>query len=166
MPLTSAGGRRSRRGSSPRSGRRRRWRRCSGPATAEERRQERWRRDGAALPTLSMPAAELFGTWAVAEAVSVAQGHRPQAVVAVGDCDPAAAAINAASSGRAQMREDANADADRLSYPHLLPKVVADAEAAGLCTRRARCTPACWTALAAAMDAGGIEMEERDGTAA
>eukprot|EP00965_Chrysotila_dentata_P038655 1283694-Pleurochrysis_carterae.AAC.1 len=52
-----------------------------------------------------MPAAELFGVWAVAEAVSTAQGRRPRAVVAVGDCDPAAAAVNAASSGRAQMRE-------------------------------------------------------------
>eukprot|EP00965_Chrysotila_dentata_P197191 6178050-Pleurochrysis_carterae.AAC.1 len=56
-----------------------------GAATAEERRRERQRRNGAGLPTLSMPAAELSGVWAVAEAVSAAQGHRPRAVVAVGD---------------------------------------------------------------------------------
>eukprot|EP00965_Chrysotila_dentata_P111616 3690416-Pleurochrysis_carterae.AAC.1 len=60
---------------------------------------------------------------------------------------------------------DANVDADRLSHPHLLQEVVADAEAAGLRTRRARCTPACWAALSAAMDAGGAEMAERDGMA-
>eukprot|EP00965_Chrysotila_dentata_P061321 2031958-Pleurochrysis_carterae.AAC.1 len=38
-----------------------------------------------------MPAAELFGAWAVAEAAARAGGEAPQAVIAVGDCDPAAA---------------------------------------------------------------------------
>eukprot|EP00965_Chrysotila_dentata_P022828 756834-Pleurochrysis_carterae.AAC.1 len=53
-----------------------------------------------------MPAAELFGSWATAEAVrAAAGGGAPRAVVAVGDCDPAAAALNAASSGAASMRE-------------------------------------------------------------
>eukprot|EP00965_Chrysotila_dentata_P123505 4082530-Pleurochrysis_carterae.AAC.1 len=52
-----------------------------------------------------MPAAELFGAWAVAEAVSATRVERPAAVIAVGDCDPAASALNAASSGAAAMRE-------------------------------------------------------------
>eukprot|EP00965_Chrysotila_dentata_P068445 2263411-Pleurochrysis_carterae.AAC.1 len=52
-----------------------------------------------------MPAAELFGAWAVAEAVGSALARQPMAAIAVGDCDPAAAALNAASSGAAAMRE-------------------------------------------------------------
>eukprot|EP00965_Chrysotila_dentata_P046335 1539961-Pleurochrysis_carterae.AAC.3 len=50
-----------------------------------------------------MPAAEPFGAWAVAEAVRAAVEERPRAIIAIGDCDPAAAALNAASSGAAQM---------------------------------------------------------------
>eukprot|EP00965_Chrysotila_dentata_P056153 1861276-Pleurochrysis_carterae.AAC.1 len=45
-----------------------------------------------APPLLSMPTAELFGTWAVVEAVAAATALTPGAVIAVGDCDPAAAA--------------------------------------------------------------------------
>eukprot|EP00965_Chrysotila_dentata_P160270 5292480-Pleurochrysis_carterae.AAC.1 len=87
-----------------------------------------------------MPTAELFGAWAVAEAVGAASRDvKPTAVIAVGDCDPAAAALNSASSGAAAMREllrgarmltsqwlavsvprEANGDADRLSHPHRL----------------------------------------------
>eukprot|EP00965_Chrysotila_dentata_P099437 3287620-Pleurochrysis_carterae.AAC.1 len=52
-----------------------------------------------------MPAAELFGIWAVAQAVAEAVAERPTAVVSIGDCQPAAAAVNAATSGTAQMRE-------------------------------------------------------------
>eukprot|EP00965_Chrysotila_dentata_P124057 4100254-Pleurochrysis_carterae.AAC.1 len=52
-----------------------------------------------------MPAAELFGMWAVARAVAQARGAPPAAVIAVGDCAPAAAVTNAASSGVPQMRE-------------------------------------------------------------
>eukprot|EP00965_Chrysotila_dentata_P165101 5452063-Pleurochrysis_carterae.AAC.1 len=105
-----------------------------------------------------MPAAELFGSWAVAEAVRAATGARAmRAVVAVGDCDPAAAALNAACSGAAAMREvlraargltaqwlavsvprEANADADRLSHPRQLEAVEAEARGAGLTVRRAR----------------------------
>eukprot|EP00965_Chrysotila_dentata_P026262 871174-Pleurochrysis_carterae.AAC.1 len=51
-----------------------------------------------------MPAAELFGIWAVARAASAMAAMLPRAVVAVGDCQPAAAAVNAAASGNAQMR--------------------------------------------------------------
>eukprot|EP00965_Chrysotila_dentata_P129255 4272812-Pleurochrysis_carterae.AAC.1 len=52
-----------------------------------------------------MPAAELFGAWAVATAAARAQGGAPGAVIAVGDCDPAAQALNAATSRTRQMRE-------------------------------------------------------------
>eukprot|EP00965_Chrysotila_dentata_P203710 6181899-Pleurochrysis_carterae.AAC.1 len=114
-----------------------------------------------------MPAAELFGAWAVAEAVSLAsQGGKPVAIIAVGDCDPAAAALNAASSGAASMREllrdarslasqwlavsvarEANVDADRLSHPHLLDTVRAEVEAKGWRVARAHIPPSCWEAL-------------------
>ena len=50
-----------------------------------------------------MPAAELFTCWAVPEAVAQTLGQRPRAVVAVGDCDPAAKAINSAGSGVPQL---------------------------------------------------------------
>ena len=48
-----------------------------------------------------MPAAELFTTWAVAEAAAAAKPFT--AVIAVGDCDPAAHALDAASSATPQM---------------------------------------------------------------
>eukprot|EP00965_Chrysotila_dentata_P127966 4231534-Pleurochrysis_carterae.AAC.1 len=88
-----------------------------------------------------MPAAELFSCWAVAAAVAAARGAAPRAIISVGDCDPAASAIDAATSPRPQMRRllrgarelcaqwlavsvprEANADADRLSHPELLPE--------------------------------------------
>eukprot|EP00965_Chrysotila_dentata_P147602 4873299-Pleurochrysis_carterae.AAC.1 len=128
-----------------------------------------------------MPAAEAFGIWAVAEALRTATGKRPQAVIAIGDCDPAAAAFNAASSGAAQMRtllaharrltsqwlavsvpREANRDADRLSHPTLLGEVQRDAAAAGWRVRRARVPAECWRALAEATRVGGMEMAERD----
>ena len=55
----------------------------------------------AGAPLLSMPAAELFTTWAVAEAAAAAKPFT--AVIAVGDCDPAAHALDAASSATPQM---------------------------------------------------------------
>eukprot|EP00965_Chrysotila_dentata_P230146 6197602-Pleurochrysis_carterae.AAC.1 len=154
-----------------------------GAATAAKRVRERREAGQASLPVLSMPVAELFGTWAVAAAVDAeSRGARPTAVIAVGDCDPAASALNAASSGSAAAREllrdarrlasqwlavsvprGANGDADRLSHPRLLGEVAADAEAAGWRTSRARIPQPCWDALRRAMAAGGQEMAERDG---
>eukprot|EP00965_Chrysotila_dentata_P235926 6201033-Pleurochrysis_carterae.AAC.1 len=155
-----------------------------GAATPTERKRERQEAArGATLPVLSMPAAELFGAWAVAEAVGAeSRGTRPFAVVAVGDCDPAAAALNSASSGAAAMREllrgarqmtsqwlavsvprEANGDADRLSHPHLLGAVTAEVEAAGWRTARARIPQRCWEALRRANHIGGRETAERDG---
>eukprot|EP00965_Chrysotila_dentata_P037986 1262726-Pleurochrysis_carterae.AAC.1 len=97
-----------------------------------------------------MPAAELFGTWTLVEAVAAKKSRPPRAVIAVGDCDPAALAINATSSEAAAMRallaharrltiqwlavavpREANVDADRLSHPRLLGAVEADVRAAG-----------------------------------
>eukprot|EP00965_Chrysotila_dentata_P181310 5984696-Pleurochrysis_carterae.AAC.1 len=51
-----------------------------------------------------MPAAELFGIWAVAQAAAESTKSKPTAVLLVGDCQPPAAAINAATSSAAQMR--------------------------------------------------------------
>ena len=141
------------------------------------RASERERGPDAALGRLSMPAAEAFGQWAVAEAHAVAAGRRPTAVTAVGDCDPAAAALNAGASGRPQMRRlvrgarelcahwlavsvsrDLNLDADRLSHPARLAEVRADAQAAGVATRVAPIPQHCWAALRAAIS---VEAETR-----
>ena len=121
-------------------------------------------------PLLSMPAAELFGPWAVVEAVSRARGGAPDTVTAIGDCDPAAAALNAASGGNPQMRaltgaarrlcsqwlavsvpRALNTDADRLSHPSRLEAVRAAARAAGLRVETAAIPQACWRGLREAM---------------
>eukprot|EP00965_Chrysotila_dentata_P215764 6188980-Pleurochrysis_carterae.AAC.1 len=49
---------------------------------AEREAEERAAGTGAPLPWLSMPAAELFGSWAVAHAAAHATGRSPRAVVA------------------------------------------------------------------------------------
>ena len=120
----------------------------------------------AGAPLLSMPAAELFTTWAVAEAAAAAKPFT--AVIAVGDCDPAAHALDAASSATPQMsallasaRQRAkqwlgvsvprewNLDADRLSHPALLHAVLEDARRAGLDPSCAPIPDRCWSALRA-----------------
>ena len=130
---------------------------------------------GSADPGLSMPAAEAFGQWAVAAAAAEALGRIPTAVTAVGDCAPAAGAINAASSGNAQMRRvvqggrelceqwlavaiprEWNLDADRLSHPRNLPDLRAEAEAAGLRVTVAGIPQGCWRALREAVAAGAV----------
>ena len=88
------------------------------------------------------------------------------AVIAIGDCAPAAAALDAASSGVPQMEallaaartatrqwlgvavpREWNLDADRLSHPSQLPAVLADARDAGLEPIVATIPEECWTAL-------------------
>ena len=122
---------------------------------------------------LSMPAAELFGSIAVTAAVAAARSGDPTAVIAVGDCAPAAGALNSATSGNPQMRtllreafgslwlgvavpRASNSDADRLSHPARLPEVLAAAAAAGLAVRVAAITDASWAAVrrAAALGVG------------
>ena len=119
-------------------------------------------------PLLSMPAAELFTTLAVAAAAAQLKPHT--AVIAVGDCDPAARALDAASSGTPQMDallvaarrrvkqwlgvaipREWNLDADRLSHPAQLDAVLADARAAGLSPRVVVAPDGCWRALRSAM---------------
>ena len=138
-------------------------------ALAEAKRRPAERTAGA--PALSMPAAELFTGWAVLEAARDAATLEGgiRAVIAVGDCAPAAAALNAASSpvpqmdallaaARAVTRQwlgvaiprEWNVDADRLSHPAQLPAVLADAVAAGLKPRVVAVPAHCWATLRAA----------------
>ena len=106
------------------------------------------------LPELSMPSAELFGSFAVPSLVIEASGFSARAICAVGDCAPAAGALSRGTSSKAPMRSlllearelterwlgvavprDYNVDADRLSHPSMLGEVVADAVSAGLVPR-------------------------------
>eukprot|EP00965_Chrysotila_dentata_P079646 2627151-Pleurochrysis_carterae.AAC.1 len=124
-----------------------------------------------------MLAAELFGAWAVTQAAATAERRRPAAVIVVGDCQPAAGALNAATSLTNQMQalvrrargltphwlavavpRESNTDADRLSHPAQLEEVLADARAAGLRPRTVHIPDECWAALReAATLAGGDE---------
>eukprot|EP00965_Chrysotila_dentata_P149245 4928970-Pleurochrysis_carterae.AAC.1 len=62
-------------------------------ATRKEREAERQRDPkGVSRTQLSMPAAELFGIWAVAQATAAATAQEPAAVLSIGDCQLAAAA--------------------------------------------------------------------------
>jgi hypothetical protein len=120
---------------------------------------------------LSMPVAELFGCVAVPVAAAAA-GAPMRAVCAVGDCDPAAAALNRGSSPRPPMRSvlvgareltrawlgvsvprDFNFDADRLSHPSMLPAVQRDAEAAGFVVHLVARHLLPWDLLAGAISA-------------
>ena len=114
-------------------------------ANAARPRSERNSTDG----TLSMPAAEAFAAVATCEAVLVQ--HAISAVYAISDCDPAVAALNAASSPKRQLSMivglsrrrvtqwlgvhvpwELNLDPDRLSHPTQLGLVIRDALAAGI----------------------------------
>ena len=99
-----------------------------------------------------MPAGETFAALAMADAVAASlERNGIAAVVAVGDCSPAAAALSARFSKSAQIRailglcsrvaprllgvqvpRELNVDADRLSHPSMATAVAADALAAGL----------------------------------
>ena len=101
-----------------------------------------------------MPAAELFAAVAVPWVVSEAAAFAVAAVCAIGDCSPAAAALNRGSSPKPPLRvlllagrrlterwlgvdvpRDFNVDPDRLSHPSQLQSVIADVEAAGYVAR-------------------------------
>jgi hypothetical protein len=113
--------------------------------------QARLREEGraSALPSLSMPAAELFASVVLPRAFARIAHH--SRTYAIGDCGPAVGTIDAMHSGNAQMRcileaiqsmagswvsvkvhREANLDADRLSHPAELDSVVAEARLAGL----------------------------------
>lgn len=112
---------------------------------------------------LSMPAAELLGSWMVPSAVAAAHGSSPRAVYAVTDCEPAAGALNSATGGNPQMRvalegarrlarqwlavhvpRGLNTDADRLSHPAQAVAVAREAAEAGLLVREARVDAVAW----------------------
>ena len=135
-------------------------------ACADEKTAERVRGVEGAL---SMPAAEMFGAWAVpaaaAQAAGWSYGHL-QSILAVGDCAPVGAAIDSGCSGSAQIRRllrasralcqqwlgvdvprEANRDADRLSHPKMLEGVLEDARKAGLLAHVARVPEAAWDVL-------------------
>lgn len=126
-------------------------------------------RGGAGQPSqsLSMPAAETFAAFALASAV--ADLVRVDAVVSILDCAPAAHALSSLYSPAAQIRlfigacrrvasrwlgvhvpREWNTDADRLSHPSLVSRVVADAEWAGLFVVRVSPREGVWEVAAAA----------------
>ena len=114
-------------------------------------RSERCAQAGGPIPTLSVAAVELFGSWAIPAAVMRSQGFVPRALVAIGDSDNAACGLNSASSGKPHMREllrlargvctqilavsvprRLNSDPDVLSHPQRLPEAERAARGAGL----------------------------------
>jgi hypothetical protein len=120
--------------------------------------------------TLSLPSAETFGCWALPEAISSVCRLPILSVTAIGDCDPAAAAINKSSSRVPQLRaillqmrrlttqwlgvsvpRDFNFDADRLSHPSQLPSILAEIRVARREAVVVRIPDSLWAALRAAM---------------
>ena len=108
-------------------------------ASARAVRQELSRKAGGLL---SMPAGEVFAALALAAAVCAYTGRSFGAVIAVGDCAPAARALSMRYSRSPQLRRlvgacadtaprwlgvhvprEWNLDADSLSHPSLLPQV-------------------------------------------
>ena len=146
------------------------WREGAAAAIAESQREPHMREGG---PRLSMPAGELFATWATAAAAlaEARVGGAVAAVIAVGDCAPAAAALNRASSPRALMRavlrgarelskqwlgvqvpRELNQRADALSHPSGAAAVRAELEAAGWRVELAAIPEPCWGRLAEALE--------------
>lgn len=118
---------------------------------------------------LSMPAGEAFAAVALAAAVAEAVGGTVRAVVAIGDCRPAAKALSAVYSRSPQLRylvgtaralstswlgvavpRERNLDADRLSHPSMARMVAREAEEAGARVVWLSPSPSMWTILRAA----------------
>jgi hypothetical protein len=125
---------------------------------------------------LSMPAAELFTSWACLEAALDAGGLRSctRACIAVGDCQPAAAVLNRVSSPVPQLRSllagarstldqwlgvqvprELNTLADILSHPSRVQEAYSKLRASGLLPVVADLPPGhrCWSILRAAVAA-------------
>ena len=121
-----------------------------------------------------MPAAELFGLWAVAEAVQELFQRRFATVVAVGDCKPAASAVVAAKSRSSTMRpilaafpfetqsylgvwvpREYNTSPDTLSHPSQLKQLTDALTAAGIRWSVAHIPDLCWDVLIATAAAAG-----------
>ena len=149
-------------------------------------------RTGSSAMEFSMPAAELFATWAVAEAaVAKARHMTPRGperapapvcppVIAIGDCEPAVFATDAATSGEPSMRailaearrltpgwlgvhvpREANRDADLLSHPENLNTLMSAAFALGFRPRHARVPKRCWDTLRSALAVGAAAREDK-----
>ena len=138
------------------------------------RMTKRARSETGITTTLSTPAAELFGAWAVPQAAMHA-GVEAGPVYAIGDCDAAVGALNAAGSSNRQMHllvvaarrlaaewlavsvpREANGDADTLSHPERARIIVAAAKAAGLIVHEPKDVPiseSAWRALRGAIAA-------------
>ena len=149
-----------------------RWRGLTAEARLEADRVRALRTAGAAA--LSMPAAELFGSWAVSRAAAAAAGVELNAVIAVTDCMPAACALNRAAGGRVpQMRHlvrcarrttphwlavhvprEMNVDADILSHEGGAAAIAAKAREAGLTAHIIGFDDDEWKALEAAARIG------------
>ena len=142
-------------------------------------------------PLLAMPAAELFGAWAVAaaarsESTDILTGETRvfstgvQRIFAIGDCAPAAIVVQKAGVHGPQMRELAhamrqpasrwlgahvrrayNTDPDALSHPERVDAVIAAAAAAGYRVHRLWTPAECWRALRLAIEAARQREEER-----
>ena len=115
---------------------------------------------------MSMPAGELFIPWAVVEAVC-ARVPGIMRTIAVMDCRPATLALTSGKSKAplmrailrrarttmeqwlgAHVRRDRNTDADLLSHPESVQRVVTAAEAAGMVVHVISCFPqTCWDHL-------------------
>ena len=123
-----------------------------------------------------MPAGELFGGWAVAEAVQEALGRRFPTIGAVGDCRPAASALTQARSRSSTMRpllasmplaeqdylgvwvpREFNTTADGLSHPSQLPALMRAITAAGMRWTVAHIPRRCWEALLLAIEASDVQ---------
>lgn len=141
---------------------------------AAQSRTDRLR--GPAQPALSMPAAEV--TASVALAAAVAERYPVRAAIAITDCAPAASAFTSLHSRSSQIhsllgyargviprwlgvhvRRAWNTDADRLSHPSMAARVVAEAGECGLTVVRLEAPAA---ALAAASEAARLPLRYVD----
>lgn len=138
-----------------------------GLATAATKRTLRQ----AGEPIYSMPAAELFGAYAVPTAARRA-GMPGGSLIAVGDCQPVGYAMRAERSANAQMRvqlqagleewgawlavavpRELNLDADRLSHPAMVQDVITEAQEAGMHVHYVGVTEDMWRVARRAMAA-------------
>ena len=148
---------------------------------AELRRE----RPASAADSLPMPAAELGVQLMVASLAAAAasrRGLRVRRVVAVGDCQPAARALDAlySTGGSVHMRtlvaaaavadwqwlavqvpREANTDADRLSHPEMAVAVMAEAAAAGLDVTELKPEDDDWADLRRAVTAASASADQR-----
>ena len=143
---------------------------------------ERAKLHAAQVPMLGMPGAELFGNVAIVDSIQRATGASGAIVYAIGDCEPAAAALNSGAGRTPQMRaltdwasevgaawlgvavpREENTDADLLSHPDKAMGVIRRAADSGLRVHEARISAEALVVLsrAAALGVkGGYELPQ------